>query len=353
MSDVDDLVRDTAQRIFADLGAPQAIILAGDDSWQAPLWSALEEAGLHHAWLPEEFGGAGLSVADTFTILQVAGGYAVAVPLAETLLGGWALARAGLTPPPGRLSVAPVRPGDRLMIDDDGRLSGSVHGVPFAREADHLVVLAEDDAGDRGVACIAREAAEIDAVDGIAGEPRDSVRFDDVEPSQAAASEIDVGDLCRLGAAMRAMQMAGAMQAVLDMAVTYARERIAFGRPIGRFQAVQHLLARLAEETAAAQAAASSAAHAIETLPSDDVGVFVEVASAKVRAGEAAGEAAMIGHQVHGAIGFTDEHVLHRYVQRLWSWRDDFGSEAEWAQGLGRFFAGQDGADFWPTITAI
>jgi len=353
MSDVDAMVRDTAQRIFADLGDPQTIILAGDTDWQTPLWAALQDAGLSHAWLPEEFGGAGLSVSDAFAILQVAGAHAVAVPLAETLLAGWALARAGLTPPPGPLTVAPVQPGEELEIDAEGLVSGRVDNVPFARQADFLVVLAEDEDGANRVVCVPRDAIAIEPADSIAGDPRDQLSFDAVPARDHAVADITVADLCRLGAAMRAMQMAGAMQAILDMAVTYSGERVAFGRPIGRFQAVQHLLARLAEEAAAALAAASSAAHAIETLASDDAGVFVEIAAAKIRAGEAAGEAALIGHQVHGAIGFTDEHILHRYVQRLWSWRDDFGSEAEWAQGLGRFFAARGGDDFWPTITAI
>ncbi len=79
---------------------------------------------------------------------------------------------------------------------------------------------------------------------------------------------------------------------------------------------------------------------------------MLEVASAKIRVGEAAGEGAAIGHQVHGAIGFTIEHILHRYSRRLWSWRDDFGSESEWAVRLGNMIAAKGGDELWPTLTA-
>ncbi len=86
MGEMREIIVDTTRRIFTDLAAPQEIILAGDDGWKAPLWSALEEAGLTQAWVAEEDGGAGVSITDTFAILRTAGRFAVAVPLAETLL---------------------------------------------------------------------------------------------------------------------------------------------------------------------------------------------------------------------------------------------------------------------------
>ena len=155
-----------------------------------------------------------------------------------------------------------------------------------------------------------------------------------------------------IGAVARCVQMAGALEALLDMCVDYAGERVAFGRPIGRFQAVQHELAKLASETAAAMAASGAAADAVaEGLTFDDR-VFFEVASAKVRIGEAARDGAAIAHQVHGAIGFTAEHVLHRYTRRLLAWRDDFGSESVWAARLGAMIAAAGADALWPTMTS-
>ncbi|MCS5604624.1 MAG: acyl-CoA/acyl-ACP dehydrogenase, partial [Alphaproteobacteria bacterium] len=189
----------------------------------------------------------------------------------------------------------------------------------------------------------------------LAGEPQNSINFDGVTPIEAGNVNegIDQRALLLMGAAVRAMQMAGALQSVLEIAVQYAEERIAFGRPIGKFQAVQHNLARLAEEAAAAIAIANSTAYSIENLRSwDNPGLFLDVASAKIRVGEAAGQGSAIGHQTFGAIGFTKEHVLHRFVQRLWSWRDDFDNEAVWAAELGRRVASNGGDGLWLDLTA-
>ena len=76
------------------------------------------------------------------------------------------------------------------------------------------------------------------------------------------------------------------------------------------------------------------------------------VAGAKVRVGEAAGAGAAIAHQVHGAMGFTFEHRLHQFTRRLWSWRDEYGQESEWAIRLGRMVAAAGADALWPSLTA-
>jgi acyl-CoA dehydrogenase len=82
--------------MFRDLAEPQAVIHAKDEAWKEKLWSAIEEAGLTRAWVPESLDGAGASIADGFEVLRVAGSFAVAVPLAETLLAGLAAVAGGI-----------------------------------------------------------------------------------------------------------------------------------------------------------------------------------------------------------------------------------------------------------------
>lgn len=353
MSGSDNIIVDTTTRIFQDLCDPQTVNNAADDSWKEPLWSALEESGLTLTWVPDTLGGAGAEVADGFDVLRVAGGFAVPVPLAETLLAGWLLSRGGLTVPMGAMTAAPVRDGERITLNGDGTLTGRAGGVPFAGEARHVAVLARR-GGDAVIALAERAACAVAGGRNLADEAQDDVTFDGVTPVAVADAPtgFDEESLILMGAAVRATQMAGALQSVLDIAVQYSKDRTAFERPIAKFQAVQQNLAQLAGEAAAAVAAAGSAADAIARSESFDESVFVEVASAKIRVGEAAGDGAAIGHQVHGAIGFTLEHVLHRYSRRLWSWRDDFGSEASWAVRLGRLVAAKGADELWPTITA-
>jgi alkylation response protein AidB-like acyl-CoA dehydrogenase len=107
---------------------------------------------------------------------------------------------------------------------------------------------------------------------------------------------------------------------------------------------VQQSLALLAGEVQAARAALDLVARE----PSR-----AHVAGAKLRAGDAAGAATEIAHQVHGAIGYTDEHELHRFTTRIWSWRDEWGSEEEWAIDLGRLACAEGPDELWPGLTGV
>jgi acyl-CoA dehydrogenase len=353
VTESDKIVAETAARIFADHADPQAINRARDNGWKDSLWRALSEAGLPLAWVPEQLGGAGASLAEGFAILAVAGRYAVPAPLAETLIAGWLLARAGLEAPTGAMTVAPARPRDRITLNADGTLSGLSRGIPFARDSQHIAVVASRDNG-ADVALVKAADCRITAGKNLAGDASDTVTFEHTKVirNAPAPAGFDPTALTLMGAAVRSVQAAGALEAILSLSVAYANERVAFERRIGKFQAVQQNLARLAGETAAALAAAGSAADAIAQASAFDDTVLLEAAAAKVRTGEAAAEGSAIAHQVHGAIGFTNEHVLHRFTLRLLSWRDDFGSESFWAAALGELVAKHGAHQFWPMLAA-
>jgi alkylation response protein AidB-like acyl-CoA dehydrogenase len=349
----ESIVAATAARIFADLADPQTVNRAQDDGWAAGVWTAIEAAGLPLAWVPDELGGSGADIEDGFAVLAAAGGCALAVPLAETLLAGWLLARAGISSPPQAMTVAPARPHDRVTLGADGTLSGRAAGVPFAAATRHIAVLADSDTGPV-VALAATTDCRVAPGRNIAGDPSDAVGFDHVKPLHLAPAPAGLNRdaLMLMGATVRAVQTAGALEAILAMSVAYANERVAFERPIGKFQAVQQNLARLAGEVAAALAVSGSAADTMAQVDVADDAVFLEAASAKIRCAEAAQDGAAIAHQVFGAIGFTKEHVLHRFTLRMLSWRDDFGNESHWAAELGRRVA-RGGADaFWTLVAS-
>ena len=214
--------------------------------------------------------------------------------------------------------------------------------VPWAREAAGIVVIA-----DGQVACAPPMQVDIRAGKSLAGEPRDDVSIDAVmEVAKPAPKGVDDALVYRLGALMRSVMMAGAMDEVLKLTVQYANDRVQFGRPIGKFQAIQQQLSILAENVAASGVAA---AVAVEAAAKGDLALAV--AAAKSRVGEAAGKVAEIAHQVHGAIGFTHEHRLHHLTRRLWSWRDEYGVESEWSRELGRIAAARSGDGLWELLT--
>ena len=273
------------------------------------------------------------------------------MPLAETLLAGWLLAQAGIDAPAGPMTIAPVFEDGHIELLPEGTLRGRARQVPFARNAEHIVVLAYQN-GTASVALVPTEGLAISQGTSLAGEPRDTVSFDGATAAAvAAAPALDTLGLVQLGAAARAQQMAGALEHILDQSVQWSLDRVQFGRPIAKFQAVQHNLATLAGEVAAAGAAADAAAEAIARHGVGNERVAAEVAIAKYRVGEAAGTGAAIAHQVHGAMGFTYEHSLHHATRRLWAWREEFGNETHWATQLGHMVAARGADALWPFLT--
>jgi hypothetical protein len=345
----DTLVFDAAAKLFGDLSTEAVINQAEQGSWPAALWAAIEQAGFLDVLVADDaFSFAGF--ADAGAILRAAGQFAVPLPIAETMLARWWLAGAGLAAPPGPLTVAPVERTDQVSVAvarGSCRVGGSATAVPWASQAAGLVVVATG-----FVALVAPARAELRPGTNLAGEPRDDVGFElDVGDGAAAPvpSSYDAALLFGLGALCRAAQMAGAMEAALGLAVQYANDRVQFGRPIAKFQAIQHQLALLAEQVAAARVAADTACGAVTAR---GLAASFAIAAAKIRAGEAAGKVTDYAHQVHGAIGFTHEHRLHHVTRRLWSWRDEFGTESVWSAELGRRIAAAGAAAMWPTITA-
>jgi acyl-CoA dehydrogenase len=363
-----DLLRDTAARVFRDHCEPSVPAAAEQGVWPARAWVALEEAGLPRALLPEAAGGFGVAVTDALSLLRVAAGFALPLPLAETMLASWLLAEAGLPVPDGPLTIAPVVAGETLTLVGTltgDRLHGVASRVPWGRNAAAVAVLVEQPGLTR-VALVTQGGWTATPGENVAREPRDSLQFDG---ATATVGPVGIGaaELRGIGAALRSQQMAGALVRLTEMTTQYAQDRVQFGRPIGKFQAVQQNLAVLAGQTAAACAAADLAAEAFAAYGEPSGGEsgggesgggkrgglpILPIAAAKARTGEAAGIGAAIAHQVHGAIGFTFEHSLHFLTRRLWSWRDEFGNETEWNRLVGRHMA-KTGADrLWFALTA-
>jgi acyl-CoA dehydrogenase len=350
MSDIREDLQKTIDRVFEAECAKPVREAAEAGTFPAGLWKALDEVGLIRAALPEAAGGSGLEFDDAMFALKRSAYHAAPVPLAETMLAGRLLVAAGLEVPEGALSVAPVLQDERLEITrsaDGSRISGTLHRVPWGDHCAHIVVAA--DCEDVAMVGLVSTAGTVRGVEkNLAGEPRAELQFEAAPLIAWAPLENAQMRLTREGALLRSVQMAGALERSLEYALQYANERVQFGRAIGKFQAIQHLLAVLAGHAAAASAAADAAVEASRSTPDE-----FAVAVAKSRAGEAAGKGAEIAHQVHGAMGYTREHNLHYSTRRLWAWRDEFGNESWWQTRLGRMIAKQGPDALWPMLTQL
>jgi acyl-CoA dehydrogenase len=333
-----ELLRRTVEDLLAGHCTPARVAAAAAGSgWDAGLWQALAETGLTLAGSPEEAGGSGGDLYAAADIAAAAGAAAAPVPLAETLAAGMLLGRAGLAIPSGPLTVA-VASGPGLRRVPYGRLATTV-AAGSGGDGDWLAVIAS--AGRDGTGR------------NLADEPRDEVILGgDAEMHDAPAGTAEYAR--RLLRLFRSLLIAGAAQRALDLTVTYVQEREQFGRPLARFPTVQQELARMAGEVALI-GAATQAAVAAEAPAAG--GAVSAVVAAKAQASSGAGVVAAIAHQLHGAIGTTQEHRLRLTTTRLWSWRDEDGSEAECCAELGRAAlaaaarAGAGAGGLWPWLS--
>jgi len=337
---VDPLISESAHRLFGDVCGFDAVQQAETDRWSAPIWQAVADSGFAWIGIPEQVGGSGGTLADACEVLRIAGANAAPIPLAETgLLGGWLLGSAGLTIPDGPVSVVPITADQPLSAqataDGGVVLSGSVDRVPWATSAHRLVVLLPVDDGDV-VVSIDPALVSVEAAENLAGEPRDTVSFAGVEIGADDVGEAPQGvnaESLRLrGALSRVMMMAGALEAMSELTIEYTTDRQQFGRPVGRFQAVQQHLVWGAQDAAITTMAAQVAAR---DASRDLMSAKFQIGAAKVVADEAASTATRWAHQAHGAMGMTQEYALHHYSRRLWAWRHEYSSPGQWASQVG------------------
>ncbi len=345
------MVIEQADRLFRGEVTGERMAAADRGEWPAAIWEAIERAGLPLALVPEAQGGVGLPPADALRLIRRAGYHTLPVPLAETMIAAALWSQVSDAPVTGTLSLAPAGVADAISIERSAGgyvLQGRAQRIPWGAQVGHVLIYARDATGCGHLSLLPRGAAPVQPHRNLANEPRDTLLLDAIAlPKSAvrpAPPECAEG-LILFGALIRAQQMVGAMERCLDYAVAYAMERRQFGRPIGKFQAVQHMLADAAGQYAAAAAAAELAAEAY-----GNTDFAFAVAIAKARVGEAAGKVAEVCHQVHGAMGFTQEHPLHFATRRLWSWRDEFGHETLWQERIGRLVCLAGGEALWPML---
>jgi acyl-CoA dehydrogenase len=394
MKDERDLLRATVADLLAEHCTAERVAAAPRDGWDATLWRVLEETGLTLVGSPEDAGGSGGDLAAAADIAVAAGAAAAPVPLAETLAAGMLLARAGLDIPAGPLTLAvtadrdaPLRrvPYGRLATTVAvGRAAGS--GAVGSAAASGAVAGSGAAAAGSGAAgdwlVVIGRPGRVTPGRNLAGEPRDVV----VPGPGAEVRQVPPGTADyarRLVRLFRSLLIAGAAQRALDLTVAYVNEREQFGRALARFATVQQEIARMAGEVAlisAATQAAVAAEQADVTAGQTDVaaeqagsgaggvgvaaeqagpgaggvGVLSAVLAAKAQASENAGIVAAIAHQLHGAIGTTEEHRLRLTTTRLWSWRDEDGTAAECFAELGQAALGaahRRRGGLWPWLT--
>lgn len=338
---------ETVARLLADhpaLLAPQP-----EPAELSAAWDALAELGLFALLVPEDFGGAGLSLVDVALAVEVLGAGLAPPSAVATLAATDLLVRHGsrsqqseLLPRIARgelkFAIAALEADQGYDSEDvacsfaDGLLRGSKILVEAAAAADVLVVLARDSTGP-ALLLVNRDAAgvslrghdDLDPSSGFCAVSFDSVRLNDDAILGTAPPARAVARLFDAGATLSAGLLTGIATRMLETSVEYAKTRSQFGQPIGAFQAIKH---RCADMAVALEAARSTAYYAFWAISEDAPDRTRAASMAKSCCGESARMICNEAIQIHGGMGFTWELGLHRFLRRARVLEYGFGDAA-------------------------
>jgi alkylation response protein AidB-like acyl-CoA dehydrogenase len=339
------MLRDSVRDLLAGKWSTEQLRgLVHGDGLDTALWRGLAELGLLTLLLPEAHGGMGMTILDLVLVLEEFGRALVPGPMVQTLLASEVIASHGTQEQQARLlpavaaghlalAVAYLENGAGYSVDDirltatrgdDGWwLRGTKILVPYGHAVDRLLVAARlhDPEGPLALFMCPARADGLTARTSVVIDPTYrlcEVTFDDVHVTAAdvLGGGADAGALPRLldtSALADAAQMTGIAARALEMAITYAKQRVQFGHPIGSFQAIKHKCADMAVLVDTCQSAVSYAGWA---LAERDPAASRAVSMAKAYCGDACRTVCNESLQIHGGIGFTWEHDLHLYLKR-------------------------------------
>lgn len=345
LNDQQMLLRDAAAKLGASKGGPRRARKLRDAKVEidAEAWAEILEAGWLSALVSEKNDGLGLGIFDLALALEEAGKQVLMSPLVEAASAIWALTEAAGRPPSSQTKLvvpatnlpgqgyAGTSHGGLLRFDSQtSTLSGSVPFVPFAAAAD--VLLVNSDADKATVLCLVpRDTAGLSIATSshVDGSTSSVMSFAHV----AVSGDQMIGHGEEVAAVVRKMQellvlgtsaeLLGVAKAALDMTLEYIKFREQFGKPIGSFQALQHRVVNCYVDVELNRSLL------FNVLAAWDAGTChpAMISAVKARVGRGALNTVRTALQLHGAIGYTDEHDIGIFYKRAVSLAAKYGNE--------------------------
>jgi acyl-CoA dehydrogenase len=320
---------DTLDRQLSESCTPAVVrqILAGAEAVE--LWQSVESSGFLDTLVPESAGGAGLGWHDAWGVLFAAGRHGMPFPFAQTMFARACLSAFNVPTPVGAVAVA-----GQTTLDAAGAIDA--WQVVGGRFAPHTLVQQ-----GQTVYLLASKSASLSPIGDIRGFDA-HMHWDAAALKSAVVGSLPEGTLGQGLALALAVQIAGAADRVFEMTLSYSNDRVQFGKPIGRFQAVQQQITEMAERVYGVRMASQLGCRATDWQLDPMI-----VALAKSQTSAAASRIANLAHAVHGAIGVTHEYDLQLYTRPLYEWSLAGGGAGYWSAQLGRAaLLEQDPVDF-------
>jgi alkylation response protein AidB-like acyl-CoA dehydrogenase len=315
--DVPSIIRAANNHDLGDHGGSATDSGTGSDSIKS-LWLRLHQSGFLDVMLPESAGGAGLGWSQAWQVLFAVGRHGLPMPVAQTIFARALLAELGQAQMTTAITLAPFvahEVGVSMVAQQAVAVQLASHVLTQDHDTLYLLPVAQAEfvsLGGKG------------CFDGRLSWPSSLV-------NQSVVGCASPGLLAHAQALGLSVQIAGAADRVLEMTLQYANDRVQFGKPIGKFQAMQQQLAEMAQYVYGARMASQLGCQTNHWQP-----VLIAAQMAKTQTSGVAGPIAAIAHAVHAAIGVTHEYDLQLYTGRLYEWARFGGSQDYWAQQLGQ-----------------
>lgn len=310
MIEIDDIFLDSFSGLLDSVSDTAAIRRVQEGHSTDAIWEAVQESGFVDALLPEDAGGAGFDTATIVPLIAAAGARLLPVAFAQTMVARLLASKAGAElGTDGSVTLWPLNASGSLRSQ----------AAPAIWEARHALV---------------QQGANFTVLPLVAGE-RDGFGYVEAKLDDAASPlarfTLENEDLLVWSAAIAALLTSGTLNTIMQMTLDYVNERKQFGKPLSKFQAIQHMTAQMAEQAVLAETAAR-----IGFTASNGTLSPLRVAVAKSVTGEAANTVAAVAHACFAAIGITEEYDLQLYVRSIKRAQVSFGTDAYWAGMLGK-----------------
>ncbi len=348
LNEQQEMLQKSARDFLADSYSDKILAQMAKDprGFTAQMWNSMAELGWMALSIPEAYGGIGDFLDLTLVLKEMGRAGLISPYFSSVVLGASLLAAAGTEAQkqeylpavaegrqivslawsehltdysPGSIKVAAVRKGDKYIV------SGRKLMVPDAGSSNHLICAfrtSPASASGEGISLfivdVRSPGITCNLLDTVAPDKLYEVKFDEVEiSSENLLGQRDQGwpvlikTLDKAAVASCALMLGGA-ERVLDLTLTYAKDRTAFGHPIGAYQSIQHRCADMLIDLEGSKSVTYQAAWKIN----QGLTASREIAIAKAWVGQAYRRIVTSAHQIHGAIGFTEDHVLHWYTRR-------------------------------------
>jgi alkylation response protein AidB-like acyl-CoA dehydrogenase len=349
------MLKDSAHKFLADECPGELVreLTEDEKGFKQDLWRKMAELGWMGLQVPEQYGGSDMTFLELAVLLSEMGYYCLPGPFFSTVvLGGLTLMEAGSEEQKAKI-LPELAEGNCMLTlawlekdgtcspeglklnavsqDDHYILTGTKLFVPDAHVADTIICAARTGAEPEDITLFLVDAKsagiDITLLDTLAGDKQCEVLFDKVAvPESTVLGGVGNGwpvlkKVLLMAAVAKSAEMAGAAQKVLEMAVTYVKDRTQFGRPVGAFQAVQHHCANMLTYADTVKYMMYEAAWRIASgLPFE-----LEASMCKAWVSDSHRKLVALGHQVIGGIGFMEEHDLHLYFKRAKAAEQVFG----------------------------